>query len=78
MSAKRRKGRGALASERTFVSDHFGGAGALKLFMINFYTKTIGAAPFFLLKPNIEKTRIDPLHFFPLLNQTHHQIRSQI
>jgi hypothetical protein len=38
MSVVGRRGRIAL------VSGHFGGAGAFKLFMVNFYRETLGAA----------------------------------
>jgi hypothetical protein len=30
---------------RALVSDHFGGAEALQLFLVNFYMKTTGTAP---------------------------------
>jgi hypothetical protein len=50
MSVEGRRARKELAS------DHFGGAGALQLFMVNFYMKTSGAAPrIFCWKPNIQK-----------------------
>jgi hypothetical protein len=38
MSVEGRRGRRAL--ERALASDHFGGAGALQLFMVNFRMKT--------------------------------------
>jgi hypothetical protein len=56
MSAERRRGRRALVSERALTSDHFGGAGALQLFMVNFHMETTGVVPLlFCWKPNIQK-----------------------
>jgi hypothetical protein len=64
MSVEGRRGRRALAS------DHFGGAGALQLFMVNFHMETLGASPLlFCWKPNIQKTRMEPLHL--LHSSTH-------
>jgi hypothetical protein len=41
---------------RELASDHFGGAGVLQLFMINFHMKTSGAASLvFCWKLNIKK-----------------------
>jgi hypothetical protein len=39
MSVEKRRGKRALAF------DHFGGAGALQLFMVNFRMETVGDAP---------------------------------
>jgi hypothetical protein len=51
------RGRRAFESERALTSDHFGGVGALQLFMINFYMEIPGAVPLlFCWKPNIQKT----------------------
>jgi hypothetical protein len=43
MSVEQRRGTRALVSRRTFVSDHFSGAGAFQLFIINFHIKTFGS-----------------------------------
>jgi hypothetical protein len=40
-----RRRRRALVSERALASDHFGGVGALQLFMVNFHIEISGAAP---------------------------------
>jgi hypothetical protein len=45
MSVEKRRGRRTLVSERALASDHFSGAGALQLFMINFRMETPGADP---------------------------------
>jgi hypothetical protein len=42
-------------SERAFVSDHFGGAGALKLFMLNLHMETIGVAPLLFFETQTSK-----------------------
>jgi hypothetical protein len=68
MSVEERKGRRALASERALASNHFVGAGALQLFMVNFHIKLHS---FFVRNQTSKKTRIAPLHSSPLLNQTH-------
>jgi hypothetical protein len=55
MSIERRERR-ALASERAPASNHFGGAGAFQLFMVNLHMETTGAAPLlFCWKLNILK-----------------------
>jgi hypothetical protein len=44
MSVEGWRERRALTSERTLASDHFCGAGAFQLFMVNFHMKTPEAA----------------------------------
>jgi hypothetical protein len=72
MSVEGIRERRALAFERALASDHFGRAGALQLFMVNFRIETPEATSLlFCWKSNIQKTRMESLHSPPLLNQTH-------
>jgi hypothetical protein len=69
MSVQGRRGRRALASERARVQSFFG-VGAFQLFMVNFHMKTPGAILLlFCWKPNIQKIRMEPLHYSAVISK---------